>query len=143
MNKNDVWFDRLHSRGFRLTKACKAVVEIITESPRALTPLEVFDSARQNYPALGLVTVYRTLEKLESLGLVQRVHQEIGCNAYLPQAKGHQHLIICTTCGRAEYFTGDDLDFLYERVRKNFGYLVRDHWLQLSGLCSHCQDRIE
>ena len=71
----ETWLNTLHENGYRLTEARKAVVEIVAESLRALTPLEVFDLAHAAYPALGLVSVYRTLEKLEELHLIQRVHQ--------------------------------------------------------------------
>ncbi|MGA7605419.1 MAG: transcriptional repressor, partial [Anaerolineales bacterium] len=67
------WLTQLQDNGYRLTGARRAVVEIVAASQRALTPVEVYDAARDQYPALGLVTVYRTLEKLEELGLIQRV----------------------------------------------------------------------
>jgi hypothetical protein len=65
----------------------------------ALTPLEVYDMARKKYRALGLVTVYRTLEKLEELHLIQRVHQPMGCQAFISAGHGHQHLLLCQNCG--------------------------------------------
>jgi Fur family ferric uptake transcriptional regulator len=136
---SNTWLDQLRENGYRLTESRRAVVEVVATTERALTPVEVFDAARSRYPALGLVTVYRTLEKLEQLGLVQRVHQENGCNAYLTHARGHQHLIICKTCGRAEYFSGDDISSLIRRVSQQHGFTVKDHWLQLSGLCPDCQ----
>jgi Fur family transcriptional regulator, ferric uptake regulator len=135
----EAWLVQLQNNGYRLTGARRAVVEMVARSRRAVTPVEIFDQARGRYPALGLVSVYRTLEKLEELGLVQRVHQESGCNAYLPNAVGHQHLIICQDCGRAEYFDGDDLDALFDRVGRQHGFSVRDHWLQLFGLCPACR----
>jgi Fe2+ or Zn2+ uptake regulation protein len=68
------WLKVLSDNGYRLTGSRRAVVEIVGASLRAMTPLEIFDSARATYPELGLVTVYRTLEKLEELHLIQRVH---------------------------------------------------------------------
>jgi Fe2+ or Zn2+ uptake regulation protein len=133
------WLSLLQENGYRLTGARRAVVEIIASSDRALTPVEVFDAARLHNPDLGLVSVYRTLEKLEQLGLIQRVHQEGGCNAYLPNARGHEHLIICQQCGHAEYFSGDDLDSFFEQVGRQHGFAVKGHWLQLNGLCGKCR----
>ncbi len=134
------WLTKLRSEGYRLTDTRRAVVETVAQSPRALTPAEVHDLAKEQYPALGLVTVYRTLEKLEELGLIQRVHQEQGCNAYLPQAEGHQHLLICQTCKKAVYFEGDDLDAFFGNVGKKHGFVVQEHWLQLFGVCEECQN---
>lgn len=135
----DSWLELLQENGYRLTKARRAVVDAISTSHFALAPLDVFDMARKVYPALGLVTVYRTLEKLEELKLVQRVHQESGCNAYLPLVEGHQHLIICQMCGRAEYFEGEKMEGFFRQVGIQHGYEVCDHWLQLFGICQNCQ----
>jgi Fur family ferric uptake transcriptional regulator len=134
------WLTRLRSNGYRLTNARKAVVETMAGTDFALNPQEVYERAKATNPGLGLVSVYRTLEKLEELGLVQRVHQPNGCNAYLPHADGHQHLIICVQCGRAEYFEGDDMDAFFERVAGEHGFTVRKHWLQLFGLCAECEN---
>ena len=132
------WLKKLRSQGYRITDARRAVVETVAQSPRALTPNEVYDLGREIYPKLGLVTVYRTLEKLEELHLVQRVHQEQGCNAYLSHAEGHQHLLICQNCKKAVYFEGDDLDAFFASVGKEHGFRVQEHWLQLFGVCEDC-----
>ncbi len=133
------WLTKLRSQGYRLTDARRAVVETVAQSPRALTPADVHDLAKEQYPALGLVTVYRTLEKLEELHLVQRVHQEQGCNAYLAHAEGHKHLLICESCKKAVYFEGDDLDDFFGEVGKKHNFIVKEHWLQLFGICKDCQ----
>ena len=135
----ETWLSILHENGYRLTEARKAVVETVAESLRALTPLEVYDVARSIYPALGLVSVYRTLEKLEELHLIQRVHQPQGCQAFVSASQGHQHLLLCQRCGQVDYFEGDNLDSLMAGISSKTGYKIREHWLQLFGLCKNCQ----
>ncbi len=133
------WLTQLHSNGYRLTEARRAVVETVAKSSRALTPVQVYDRARKQYPALGLVSVYRTLEKLEQLGLVQRVHQPQSCQAFIAAGEGHQHMLLCQRCGRVTYFEGDDLDALIGALAQRTGYKIRGHWLQLFGLCASCK----
>ena len=133
------WLTQLQENGYRLTEARRAVVDIIQRSTRALTPVEVFDMARKQYNALGLVSVYRTLEKLEELHLIQRVHQPQGCQAFISESNGHQHLLLCKNCGRVTFFEGDDLGALIQSISKKTGYQIREHWLQLFGLCQSCQ----
>jgi len=135
----ETWLNTLRENGYRLTEARKAVVDAVAESLRALTPLEVFDTARAAYPALGLVSVYRTLEKLEELHLIQRVHQPEGCQAFISASQGHQHLLLCQRCGQVSYFEGDDLENLMSGISSKTGYKIREHWLQLFGLCKDCQ----
>jgi Fur family ferric uptake transcriptional regulator len=138
-SKYETWLDSLQEGGYRLTAPRKAIVAIIANSSRALDALEIYDLGRVEHPRLGLVTVYRTLEKLDELGLVQRVHQPDGCNMYLRAPEGHEHLLVCKSCRHMEYFSGDDLSELIERISQRSGYQVQEHWLQLFGLCGSCQ----
>jgi Fur family transcriptional regulator, ferric uptake regulator len=135
----ELWLIQLQENGYRLTGARRAVVETIEKSTRALTPLEVYDRARKKYHALGLVTVYRTLEKLEELHVIQRVHQPMGCQAFISASSGHQHLLLCKKCGQANLFEGDDLDELMKSIARKTGYQITEHWLQLFGLCQDCR----
>ena len=135
----DLWLNQLQENGCRITGARRAVVEIVQGSTRALTPVEVFDMARKKYRALGLVSVYRTLEKLEELHLIQRVHQPQGCQAFISASHGHEHLLLCQNCGRVTFFDGDDLEALIKGISKKTGYQIGEHWLQLFGLCQACQ----
>lgn len=136
----DQWIESLSESGYRVTAPRRVIVEIMANSPCALGPLEIYDQGRKEYRGLGLVTVYRTLEKLEELGLVQRVHHPQGCHMYLRAAHGHEHLILCTSCGKAEYFSGDDISKLINTVAEKTGFEIREHWLQLFGLCSDCKN---
>lgn len=133
------WLTQLQGHGYRLTESRRAVVQIIASSSRALTPIEVYDAARNEYPALGLVTVYRTLEKLEELHLIQRVHQPSGCQAFVSAAHGHEHLLLCQRCGQVTFFSGDDLEDLTSTIAAKTGYQIKEHWLQLFGFCANCQ----
>jgi len=133
------WLAQLRTNGYRLTEARRVVVDVIQKSRQALTPVQVFDRARKKYRELGLVSVYRTLEKLEGLGLVQRVHQPQGCQAFITAGTGHQHLLLCQKCGEATLFEGDDLEGLMTSIARRTGYQINDHWLQLFGLCENCK----
>lgn len=135
----DLWLTQLQDNGYRLTGARRAVVETVQQSTRALTPVEVFDQARKKYRALGLVSVYRTLEKLEELHIIQRVHQPHGCQAFIAASHGHEHLLLCQNCGKVTFFEGDDLEALTQSISQKTGYQIREHWLQLFGLCQACQ----
>ncbi len=115
-------------------------MEILAESQFTLDAAEVFLQSRKNYPSIGLVTIYRTLEKLEEVGLILRVHLSNGCHSFIAAPQGHQHLLICRACRRAEYFSGDNLAPLMTAIGEERGFSIQEHWLQLFGLCSHCQN---
>ena len=134
------WLEKLQASGYRLTGPRQAVVEILAESQFTLDATQVFLQSRQNYPSIGLVTIYRTLEKLEEVGLILRVHQSNGCHSFIAAPQGHQHLLICSACRRAEYFSGDNLAPLMTTIGEERGFSIQEHWLQLFGLCSNCQN---
>ncbi len=135
----DLWLEELQKNGYRLTAARRAVVQAVASSRRALSPVQVYDTARRRYPALGLVSVYRTLEKLEELGLIQRVHQPEGCQAFIAAGQGHQHLLLCRVCGRVIFFEGDDLHALMGSLARRTGFRINEHWLQMFGVCPSCK----
>jgi Fur family transcriptional regulator, ferric uptake regulator len=139
LSLSDQWLALLQDSGYRLTNPLRVIVELLTTSTRALGPLDLFDQGRKVYAKLGLVTVYRSLEKLEELGLVQRLHQANGCHTYFRATHGHEHILLCTRCGRVEFFSGDDLTKLLDTTARKSGYVIKEHWLQLHGLCANCQ----
>jgi len=135
------WLNLLQDEGYRITKSRKAVIEVIATSHYVISPMDVFEQARQTYPNLGLVTVYRTFDKLTELGLIQRVHQPSGCHGFVPAFTGHQHLLICERCGLVRFFSGDEegIKPLLDSVEAQSGFHINNHWLQLFGLCKACQ----
>lgn len=135
------WTDELRQNGFKITEPRLAVIQVLATSEKALNATQIFDSARDNYSQLGLVSIYRTLEILEDLDLIQRVHQKDSCHTYIAGFQGHQHLLICEKCGKAEFFEGDNLAKLFDRVAEESGFSITDHWLQLFGVCPNCKNR--
>ena len=138
-NLHQDWLEKLQHNGYRLTGSRRIVVEIMAKSERALSPLEVYELARGQNAGLGLVTVYRTLEKLEELKLIQRVHQPQGCQAFIAAFTGHQHYILCKQCGKVEFFDGENLEDFFEKIGRQTGYRIEEHWLQLFGVCANCR----
>ena len=139
---NGNWVEIMQKSGCRLTAPRRAVVETMEGNMLALTPVEVYTAARKQCPGLGLVSVYRTLEKLEQLGLVQRVHQTKGCQAFVRAGDGHQHLLVCNNCGKAILFEGDQLETLFSSISQITGFQIESHWLQVFGLCKACQSDV-
>ncbi len=135
------WENELSQSGYRITRPRQVILDIIAVSSRPITPMEIFDQARTVMPNIGLVTVYRTVEKLEELKLIDRVHHLGQCQTVFRGTHGHQHLLVCTRCGSSAYFEGLKAEDQFSEIGKQHGYQVTGHWLQLSGLCSECQKK--
>lgn len=143
-NTSNFWLSQLKTSGYKLTGPRYCVVDVLANTNKALTAQEIYSQVHLQSPSIGLVSVYRTLEKLELLGLIQRVHRKENCHAYIAAPHGHEHLLICLSCGNVSFFRGDDMDALVNGIEEMTGYLVQEHWLQLVGICKDCQhNRLE
>ena len=113
------WERHLAEAGCRITEPRRAIVEVFEGANGPLLPREILVRGRLTHPALGLVTVYRTLDLLTELQLLRRVHREDGCHGYLIASPGHHHVVICQVCGEAVEFAGeDDIRELIQRVER-------------------------
>jgi len=129
----------LPSVGCRMTNTRKAIIQVLSEQKRPLTATEILVFAKSIQHRLGLVTVYRTLNLLTKERMVRIIHDDDGCHLYQIASPGHHHVVICSSCGdAAEFYGGDDMDPLIQRVETQTGYKITGHLLQLYGLCSQC-----
>lgn len=129
----------MRKRGYKMTPQRRAVLEVISSSHDHLTPAGVYERVRRNYPDIGLVTIYRTLDILTELELICRVHAEDGCRSYLARRlNGHHHHIVCSSCGAAIDFVECDLSKLQQRLSERTGFRIQGHLLEFNGLCQGC-----
>jgi Fur family transcriptional regulator, ferric uptake regulator len=133
---------QLSKQGYKLTRQRKAVVEVVAQTHTRLSAAEVFTKAQWGCPNLGLTTVYRTLEILEQLGAIRRIHLEDGCEAFAPTSIEHGHYVVCNHCQTTIEFEGCDLTSLFKRVADQTGFVIEEHWLELVGLCPKCRQKI-
>jgi Fe2+ or Zn2+ uptake regulation protein len=133
---------RLREAGYRLTQPRRAVVRALLEAGNWLTPEQVLVRARRRCPSLGLVTVYRTLEVLEGLAVIRRLHLDDGCHGFVRSELAHGHHLVCRDCRRVIEFPGsENLAPLVKQVAARTGYVIETHMLELVGLCPRCQTR--
>jgi Fur family transcriptional regulator, ferric uptake regulator len=141
MEELERWLELVEKNGGRLTTPRRAIVSLLVSANCAMDPLEIYGKIRQQNPHIGLVTIYRTLDLLARLGLVERIHRPDGCHLVLRAAIGHEHVVLCTSCGRAEFFSGEDISTWIENISRESGFQIQSHWLQLQGLCVDCQQK--
>jgi Fe2+ or Zn2+ uptake regulation protein len=129
----------LSEAGFSDTRARRAVVHALCDARTGTTPADLLERGRSLHARLGQVTVYRTLEILEKLGLVRKLHQDDGCSSYAASSTGHAHHVICRTCHAAVEFEGCSIESVLREVGARTGYSVESHFLELFGLCPSCR----
>jgi Fur family transcriptional regulator, ferric uptake regulator len=130
----------LAGAGYRKGGARRAVVEVLGRHDCAVTALEIEDELRRRKPRVGRASVYRTLEALEALGLVQRIEVTRGAAGYerVQTGGGHHHHAICRSCGRMVPFEDDSLERAIGKVSDRVSFEVTDHDVVLRGRCERC-----
>lgn len=130
----------LREHGYKLTPQRRAVIRAVTSSQDHLTPAAIYDKVHQDQPDIGLVTIYRTLETLDRLGLICEVHAGGNCRSYLVRRpEEHHHHLICADCGTVIDFTGCDLDKMEQKLSEETGFRIESHLLEFLGHCQTCQ----
>ena len=129
----------LRQRGYKLTPQRRAVLKVIAHNHDHLTPTAIYERVRREYPGIGLVTVYRTLEILSELGLICEVHAGGGRSYLLRRPTEHHHHLICSECGLVADFTGCDLGKLERRLSQQTGFETEGHLLEFFGRCPDCR----
>jgi Fur family transcriptional regulator, ferric uptake regulator len=134
--------EMLGEAGYRRGGARTAVVEALARHDCAVTALELEDDLRRREAAVGRASIYRALERLEELGLLQRFEAARGIASYerVNPSGHHHHHAICRRCGRIEPFEDRSLERAIERVSAAVPFEIAEHDVTLRGLCKSCAD---
>ena len=116
------------------------MVEALAGHDCAVTALDLDDELRRREPPVGRASVYRALEQLEQLGLVQRIEVCRGTAGFERVEPGgeHHHHAICQDCGRMIPFEDAALERDIERVAARLGFDAADHEVVIRGSCGRC-----
>jgi Fur family ferric uptake transcriptional regulator len=129
----------LDSAGYRLTGQRRAVAALIAEHDGHFTASELEAVARSRHLGLSRATLFRALDLLTELGVVERLDLPSGEHAYVPCAPAHHHHVICSRCGRAADVEDSGVAEAVAEISRRSGYRIESHRLELFGLCRHCQ----
>ena len=134
-------FRKLEEGSKRLTPQRELVIRIFADHPgEHLSAEEVHHLVKKEFADIGLATVYRALELLTDLNILQRISFNDGKARYeFDQEELHRHHhLVCLRCRKVEEFNEDLLDPLEERIFQQRGFKVLDHELKLYGICKNC-----
>jgi Fur family ferric uptake transcriptional regulator len=131
-----------------MTPQRQIVLQIFLDHPgEHLSAEDVHGILRDNHSEIGLATVYRSLELLSDLGILQKMEFGDGCSRYEVNAidpdTHHHHHLICTKCGKVTEFEDDLLENLEQDIENKSGFRIMDHQVKFFGYCKECQDSVE
>ena len=128
--------DALAEAGYRSGGARRKVVEQFGEQDCAITALE----RDGRLDRVGRASIYRAIEQLEDLGLIQRIDVGGESAAYEkvdPRGHHHHHLV-CNRCGRVIPFEDEDLETAIHAISVRDDFRIESHDITLRGICRSC-----
>ena len=129
----------LQSR-YRLTKQRMAVLKAMGDGAH-LSAETILDRVRSQLPGVSLGTIYRTLDILRELGLVQ-MFSFAGQAARYEAALDKHHHLLCTQCNSLVNVQADGLEEIARHVAEEMGYKDPECTFTIAGRCRRCaQDR--
>jgi len=107
------------------------------------TAADLVDSARRRRLDLSRATLFRSIDLLTDLGVVERVDLPSGEHAYVPCAPAHHHHVVCSRCGRTVEVEDCGVAAAVDEISRRSGYTIESHRLELYGVCGRCQELAE
>jgi Fur family ferric uptake transcriptional regulator len=132
----------LDDAGYRRTAPRRAVAELIAEREGPFTAADLVADARQRRLGIGRATIFRALDVMSDLRLVERIDLPSGEHAYVGCEPAHHHHLVCERCGRATEIDDAGLRDLVSAVESRTGYRIDTHRLELFGQCPVCRAEV-
>jgi len=129
---------RLRAQGLRMTAQRMAILHVLYLSGGHLSPVQVYERARKEFPSLTEPTVYRTLEYLAEKNILLAAHVGNGKIVY-ELAENQHHHVICHKCGGTIQVEHTSLEPLYRQLTLLTGYKLDSSHVTFFGLCPDCQ----
>lgn len=128
----------LDRAGYRLTEPRRALAAIIADHEGHFTAAQLVAETRARRLGIGRATVFRTIEAMLELGVVERIDLPDGEHAYVACTPAHHHHVVCSGCGRTAEIEDARLRFVVREVARRTGFRIDAHRLELFGSCPAC-----
>jgi len=131
---------------FRMTFPRKVIIELLSNTKDHLLAKEIYLKINVKYPDIGLTTIYRTLDLLVGMGLINKFEFGEGQSRYelAWDFKEHHHHLICIKCGKIiDYndFIDDEIKFfdkIQKFLSKKYKFSINNHEIIFYGKCNLC-----
>jgi len=132
----------LGSRGIRLTRQRRLVLQVMESAPRHMDASEILEQAQKIDPGITRVTVYRTIDLLKRQGLIDELD--------LLHLRGHRHYyeshgprdhihVACIRCGKVREFESELYEDLKRQIARDCGVEITVARTEVGGVCESCR----
>jgi len=136
------WDEVLREHGFRITPQRQLVLEAVN-SLRHATPETLLAEVQKTAGAVNLSTIYRTLEVLEQVGLVNHAHIGHGAPTYHSVDEDPHIHLVCDTCSKVNSIPVKAAELFIQLLRDQAGFETDVAHVSVHGQCSDCLERMK
>ncbi|MFC2002150.1 Fur family transcriptional regulator [Chloroflexota bacterium] len=133
----------LNTGGMRITNQRALIMKIIRQGQGHLDADEIYRRARGRESHLSLSTVYRTLQVLKRLGLVEELHFDETHHHYEVTPSAEHHHLLCLGCGRIIEFRQPLTRYLKKNVAEAKDFDIVETEVRVTGYCAECRRKRE
>jgi len=133
----------------RWTAPREAILELLSRTSKHMSAKDIYSALARIDMCIGLTTIYRTLDLLHRMAIINKVVLRDGEAKYQMKSegpRGHHHHLICSNCGRIiDYseFEREELNFIRKTevlLSKKYRFAIHDHNIDFFGICEQCQE---
>ncbi len=126
----------LTTHGYSLTTPRQAVFDKLK---KIAEPVTIVELARQ-LPKIDKVSVYRTIDVFEEIGIVDRVWTGFKSKVELcEEFSSHHHHFTCLKCGKTVDLESEELERSMKALEASHGFMLLQHSIELAGYCKDCR----
>lgn len=114
------------------------ILNLLRTLDQEVSAQDLYIKLRSHEQAMGLATVYRSLEALKLSGVVQARTLAHGESLY-SLIQGDQHHLTCLQCGASIPIDDCPVHELETQLRQSQHFEIYYHTLEFFGLCPPCQ----
>lgn len=137
--KQEEFIQRLRDKGYKITPQRRAIIDTLLAYDTPPSAKEVLDSIRGRFPDISLDTVYRNLNLLADLGVVNLINLRGKETSRFEIGECHHHHLVCLQCGRSlcvDFCVMDERELAAAREQE---FEVVGHAFEIYGYCKNCQ----
>lgn len=138
--EKEIFFDHLKRAGFKRTAQRELILDVFLKTEGHSSAEDLYHIVKEQDPAVGFTTVYRTLKLLAECGLARQERLGDGRARY-EHNYNHQHHdhLICTECGELIEFYSEVIEKKQDEIARQYNFRPTHHSLRIFGLCQQCQ----
>ena len=130
---------KLNAAGMRVTNQRSLIMEIIHQGKGHLDADEIYRRARKKEPRLSLSTVYRTLQMLKKLDLVDELHFDDEHHHYEVKPTAEHHHLVCIECGKVIEINYPLSRYIKRNIPEARDFDILETEVRMTGYCAECR----